>query len=219
MTIGPHMRSDDTPSIRLAAEGLAIRRGDRPLFSDLDFGIEGGQVLQIEGQNGCGKTTLLRILCTLTQPSEGRLVWNGTPLDEVLPDYLAELVYVGHHPAVKDDLTPLENLAFSRLLSRPKPDADPEQALERLGLEVDYETLPCRKLSAGQRRRVALARLLLSDARVWVLDEPFTALDVRGRDLVEALLAEHAMRGGIAILTTHHAVSVVGAPVHRLHLG
>lgn len=212
------MLAEQNQSVRIEAERLAISRGDRELFSGLDFALEGGRILQIEGRNGCGKTTLLRILCGLTRPSEGRLLWNGEAVEEVLPDYLSEVVYVGHHPAIKDDLTPLENLAIDQVLGRPEPGCDPEQALERLGLDVDYEETLCRKLSAGQRRRVALARLLVTSGRLWVLDEPFTALDVKGRDTIEALLAEHTLNGGMAILTTHHAVSVEDTPVQILHL-
>ena len=212
------MSAPGNQAIRLEVHQLAFTRSDRVLFSDLSFALEPGQVLQIEGHNGSGKTTLLRTLCALSTPSDGEVRWCGENIRKVLPDYLEELAYVGHIPGVKEELTPLENLAFAQAITRPRPGIDAESALERIGLPVEHEDIPCRKLSAGQRRRVALARLLMSDARLWVLDEPFTALDRVGRKMVEQMLRDHASAGGMAVITTHHTVSLDNSPVQHLHL-
>lgn len=202
----------------LAARQLAFERNDRPLFRQLDFAIERGEVLQIEGRNGCGKTTLLRVLCGLSQPSEGELLWNGSNVREVLPEYLGELAYVGHLAGLKEDLTPYENLEAAAAIGR-GAGLEPLAALDRVALPAGHEEVSVRTLSAGQRRRVALARLLVSGATLWIADEPFTALDRQGRQLVEELLSEHAAAGGMAVLTTHHAVELDGCTVRNLHLG
>lgn len=203
----------------LSVEGLACRRAERTLFRDVSFELRAGQVLQIEGRNGCGKTTLLRTLCGLTRPAEGRVCWAGADIRDNYAAYAMELVYVGHYAGIKEELTPLENLAFTSALGGGEGRVTPEQALQRIGLPFECEDIPCRKLSAGQRRRVALARLLLSSSRLWILDEPFTALDVTGRTLVESLLREHTARGGMAVVTSHHAVDLEGSAVQTLHLG
>ena len=188
------------------------------LFGDLNFSIESGQVLQVEGHNGSGKTTLLRTLCGLALPSNGEVRWCGQNIRKAQTDYFAELSYVGHYAGVKDELTALENLAMARAMSTSREGVGAEDALQRLGLPVECEDVPCRNLSAGQKRRVALARLLVTDTRLWVMDEPFTALDVAGRRTVEEMLSEHSGRGGIAVITTHHAVSLDSGLVKHLRL-
>lgn len=208
-----------TAAVALTVEGLSCRRAERTLFRDVSFALHGGQVLQIEGRNGCGKTTLLRTLCGLTRPAEGRVCWAGEDIRDNYAAYAEELVYVGHSAGIKEELTALENLTFAAALGGGKGRITPEQALQRIGLPFECEDIPCRKLSAGQRRRVALARLLLSSSRLWILDEPFTALDVTGRTLVETLLREHTARGGMAVVTSHHAVDMEGSAVQTLHLG
>ncbi|PKM45382.1 MAG: heme ABC transporter ATP-binding protein CcmA [Gammaproteobacteria bacterium HGW-Gammaproteobacteria-1] len=208
----------NTAAMDLSVEGLACRRAGRTLFRDVAFTLRSGEVLQIEGHNGSGKTTLLRILCGLTRPAEGRVCWAGEDIRDNYAAYATHLSYVGHHAGIKEELTPLENLAFAAALGG-AGGGSPEQALQRVGLPFECEELPCRKLSAGQRRRVALARLLLVSSRLWVLDEPFTALDVAGRALVETLLREHAAQGGMAVVTSHHAVDLEGCTVQQLHLG
>lgn len=206
-------------SSRIEGVGLAISRNDRYIFTDLNFSLEAGQILQIEGHNGSGKTTMLRILCGLTLPSEGEVQWRGENIRKNLAEYCAQLAYVGHAPGIKGELTPLENLDFAKTMDRPRKDADAEKVLERLQLPAFCDDVPCHNLSAGQRRRVALGRLLMLDARLWVLDEPFTALDPGGRKLVEELLSEHAQAGGMAVLTTHHVVNLEGCSVRQLQLG
>lgn len=203
-------------TVGLAARQLAFERNDRPLFQNLDFTLEPGQVLQVEGRNGSGKTTLLRLLCGLARPSAGELLWDGRPVEET--DYLAELAYVGHLAGLKEELTPFENLAFAKAIGG-GTGTEPLAALDRVALPVGHEEVPVRFLSAGQRRRVALARMLVSGARLWISDEPFTALDRQGRRLVEELLSAHAAGGGMAVLTTHHAVELEGCSVTVLHLG
>lgn len=201
----------------LTAEGLACERGERTLFQGIGFALHGGEALQIEGRNGSGKTTLLRVICGLTRPSAGCLRWGGRDVQKDTSEYFGQLSYVGHHAGVKDDLTPLENLEFSMALSGHNT-LDPDVALERVGLPVACEDIPCRKLSAGQRRRVALARLLLSDHPLWVLDEPLTALDAGGRRMLEQLVQNHLERGGMAVVTSHHALELGDVTVHRVHL-
>ncbi len=199
--------------------GLALSRNDRYIFTDLNFSLAAGQILQVEGHNGSGKTTMLRILCGLTLPSEGEIRWCGEDIRKNLAEYYAQLAYVGHAPGIKGELTPLENLELARSMSRPRKEADAEQVLERLQLPAYCDDVLCHNLSAGQRRRVALGRLLMLDARLWVLDEPFTALDPGGRKLVEELLSGHAQEGGMAVLTTHHVVNLEGCIVRGLQLG
>ncbi len=206
------------PDHTLRIQGLGCERGDRRLFSALDFQLGAGEVLRVEGANGSGKTTLLRTLCGLRRPDEGEILWDGEPLARVRPEFNAELTYIGHLPGIKVDLTPLENLAVDGALHRTRADADAMAALDAVGL-FGFEDLPARTLSAGQRRRVALARLFLMDTRLWVLDEPFTALDVRGVDMLAACIDDHVARGGMVIFTTHQAISFGSGEPRSLVLG
>lgn len=201
----------------LQAVGLECVRDERVLFRDLEFTLEGGQILQVQGRNGSGKTSLLRILCGLALPTEGEVHWCGENIQSARAEYYAELAYLGHNHGVKGELTPVENLRMAQAMNRSK-EMDLEEALALVGLR-GFEDVPSRFLSAGQRRRVALARLLILDASVWILDEPFTALDVHGVDYIESVLLDHKARGGMVILTTHQPLRMDDSHVTRIHLG
>jgi heme exporter protein A len=173
------------------------------LFRGLSFAVRPGESLRIAGANGSGKTSLLRILCGLLAPSAGEVRWQGAEIRSLREEYSKQLVYLGHAPAVKGDLSAAENLAISCSLAGTRRDeAELRRALERFGLAAD--STPVRKLSQGQRRRAALARLELSEAvRLWLLDEPFSALDAQGVELLKDLLGRQLARGGAIAFTTH----------------
>ena len=192
----------------LEARALACERGNRLLFRDLDLDAGPGAALQVRGPNGAGKTSLLRILCGLGEPVHGEVRWQGHRVGPGNAAYLAELAYLGHADGIKRELTPLENLvAHCRV--RGAGGLAPDAAVERLGLAAQART-PVRALSAGQRRRTALARLLTTRARLWILDEPLNALDADGIDRVIEMLRDHLERGGTAVLTSHLPVSIPG---------
>ncbi|MGB5438775.1 MAG: cytochrome c biogenesis heme-transporting ATPase CcmA [Gammaproteobacteria bacterium] len=201
----------------LEGQGLECIRDDRVLFSGLDFVLGSGQTLLLEGRNGSGKTSLLRILCGIRLPETGTLNWCGEDIFSLGPIYHEHIAYVGHRDGLKLDLTPLENLAMARGLGSPNPDTGPEDALHRVDL-LGFEDIPTRNLSAGQQRRLALARLLVTRAQLWILDEPFTSLDVFGIELVEKLFSEHISRGGMLAMTSHHTVNLDSAQVQRINL-
>jgi heme exporter protein A len=206
------------PESLLAASGLSCLRGDRLLFRDLSLRVDAGQALQVRGPNGCGKTTLLRILCGLTLPEDGTIRWRGRALASHDPDYLRELRYIGHSDGVKLALTPRENLAIAMALGSGADPAALEAALTRLAL-APFMDVPCRALSAGQRRRVGLARLTLGGACLWLLDEPFTALDTTGIDTVRALIEAHLDGGGCAVLTSHQPINLDARRSVSIELG
>jgi len=197
----------DQPLLEVRA--LGCERGERLLFRDLEFSLEAGQVLQVRGGNGSGKTTLLRIICGLNDGYSGELRWRGEAIAGHRDEFRAELLYLGHRVAVNRVLTPLENLRWSCRLHDPVDDGRIRSALGEMEL-AGYEDSPCHALSAGQYQRVALARLLLAKAGLWVLDEPFTTLDAGGVDLLEQLVAAHAANGGAVLITTHHRLSLPG---------
>jgi heme exporter protein A len=198
---------EHTPAL-LSAENLECTRDDRQLFSGLTFALKSGEVLQIEGANGCGKTSLLRILCGLRLADAGEVQWQGERLSKARESYYASMVYIGHLPCIKADLTVLENIrALLDTRSSTLPDNEIEGALQRVGLG-GYEDVAGKALSSGQRRRILLAFLLLADARLWILDEPLTALDVQGVALMEAMILEHRAAGGSVIFTTHHGMAL-----------
>jgi heme exporter protein A len=168
--------------------------------------------------NGSGKTSLLRALCGFLMPDAGTIRWRGEETRTLREDYHAELVYLGHHNAIKDDLDALENLRINAGMAGIKLDGkDAVAALRRIGLR-GREALPMKVLSQGQRRRVALARLLVGDAPLWILDEPLTALDVGAVGLMQELIGEHLAKGGMAIYTTHQPLEVAGVTTRRLAL-
>jgi heme exporter protein A len=203
----------------LEVEDLSCRRGDRTLFTGLSFTLAGHTLLHVRGRNGSGKTTLLRALCGLLRPDHGSIRWRGEPIGELADDYNRELLYFGHLNGIKADLTGLENLRVAATLDQdPAADHQIDAALARIGL-AGFEDLPTRMLSQGQKKRVALARLILSKAPLWILDEPFTALDVEAVALLEALIAEHVAGGGAVVLTTHQEVALTRGEIRRLELG
>ncbi len=203
----------------LEAADLECVRGERRLFADVGFRLQGGEMLYLQGRNGSGKTSLLRMLCGLTPPAAGEIRWRGRPIRQQGEEFRAELCYLGHHNAIKEELTPFENLLASAKLAEESLDEDAAlDALEMVGL-AGREDLACRYLSQGQKRRVALARLVNERRALWVLDEPYVALDTGAVALVAGLIGAHLQRGGLAVLTTHQAVDVPAGAVRELHLG
>jgi heme exporter protein A len=188
----------------LSAHSLTCVRGTRPLFAGLEFSVGAGSWAHIRGANGSGKTSLLRLLAGLSQPEEGEVRWNGEKVGS--QDFRRELMYLGHRAAVKEDLTALENLEFSAAMDGVALTREQaEEALARFGL-AGREDLPVRFLSAGQKRRVLLAQTVARPAKLWILDEPFTALDVKAVDFLSHLIADHVKAGGIAVVTSHQAI-------------
>ena len=203
----------------LSAHGLACDRGDRRLFSAVDLSLSAGEWLQVEGANGAGKTSLLRMLAGLSPTADGHIEWEGRPIGEARDEYHARLLYLGHAPAIKEDLSALENLQTAAAVAgRPLDEATALAALRRIGLK-GREDLPTRVLSQGQKRRVALSRLLCSQARLWILDEPFVALDVAAVDWLAGIISGHLQRGGLAVMTTHQLVDIPAGTVRELRLG
>jgi heme exporter protein A len=197
---------------------LECTRGERLLFARLDFTVEAGTCLHIAGENGSGKTSLLRILCGLLSPTGGEVRWESENIRKLREEYWQQLAYVGHLNGVKDDLTALENVRYGAAVTgRAAPVERAREALAELALS-GFEGSLARFLSQGQKRRVALARLFLAEAaQLWILDEPFTALDVRGVAVLSDLIGRHTARGGIVVLTTHQDVPLPGR-VARLDL-
>jgi heme exporter protein A len=211
------MRSDDQPECvpMLEASQLAFARNDEPVFGPLDFVLHAGEVVLIEGDNGSGKTTLLRVLSGLLEPGSGSIRLNGENL--TLARLSHQVALLGHQPGLKTDLTPLENLDFAIGVFGMRSGITPRLALASVGLE-GYEEVPARQLSAGQKKRVSLARLLLVPAALWLLDEPYANLDKEGIDLVNRLLDAHARRGGTALVTSHGAYAFTSGSPRRLPL-
>jgi heme exporter protein A len=204
---------------RLEVTTLECRRGERRLCADLSFSLDAGTLLHVRGRNGSGKTTLLRALCGLFTPEAGEIRWCGTSTRQLGDDYRRDLLYFGHLNGIKGDLSGSENLRIATTLAGEQVTAAAiAAALIRSGL-AGFEELPTRMLSQGQKKRVALARLLLSTAPLWILDEPFTALDVDAVALLQTHIADHVAGGGLVILTTHQEVALTSGQVARLDLG
>ena len=203
----------------LEVSNLECIRGERSLFAGVGFRLEAGEMLSLQGSNGSGKTSLLRILCGLSHPAAGDVRWRGEAIGALGEDYRRELCYLGHHNAIKEELTPLENLlAAAHLADEDLDEGKALDALELVGL-AGREELACRYLSQGQKRRVALARLVNERRPLWVLDEPYVALDAAAIELVAGLIGAHLQRGGLTVLTTHQAVDVAAGAIRELRLG
>ena len=193
-------------------------RGDRRLFCDVSFSLTPGTLLQVTGPNGCGKTSLLRIICGLTAPESGEVRWQGAKIRSLDEEYSRSITYIGHRIAVKEELNSLENLRISSgLAGRELTRDQARQALARVGL-AGRENLPARFLSEGQRRRSALARLINCSAALWLLDEVLASLDHAAVALVESLIGEHLNKGGIAIVATHQELHISAGSLQRLEL-
>lgn len=203
----------------LEASHLQCTRGLRTLFSDLDFTIEAGELVHVAGANGSGKTSLIRILCGLLAPTAGEVRFRGADIRELAEDYRSRLVYIGHAPGLKDELTPAENLHIACTFLELNVTASAvSEALDGLGLGRAAH-VPVKSLSQGQRRRAALARLALSSARVlWLLDEPFIALDTQASARIELLIREHLGRGGMVVMATHQPLPAFGAAMRSIEL-
>jgi heme exporter protein A len=202
----------------LEIKDLACQRGDRLLFRGVSFTLKPGELMLVTGPNGSGKTSLLRMVCGLLAPVDGDILWHGKSIRSQREPFHANLTFIGHHGAVKEELTPVENLGFScRLAGHPVEPQRAINALSRMGLARCLE-LPAKALSAGQRRRTALARLLLAKTPLWILDEPLTALDVHALTLIQGLIDNHLKSDGMVMLTTHQALDIPGVEPLELRL-
>ncbi|WP_025564970.1 cytochrome c biogenesis heme-transporting ATPase CcmA [Psychromonas sp. SP041] len=191
----------------LECKNLTCVREERVLFNNLNFALSPGEILHVEGPNGIGKTSLFRLLVGLSSPYSGDIYWQQQNIMSDRESYYQNMLYLGHKSGVKPELTALENLQFFHRLYNPSVELDLWDILTLVGL-VGYENIPTAQLSAGQQRRVALARMWFSDCPLWILDEPFTAIDKSGVKVIENLLIKHAHKGGMIILTTHQDLSL-----------
>jgi heme exporter protein A len=189
----------------LLVEGLKCTRGERILFENQTFKLAGGELLYVQGDNGSGKTTLLRTICGLFQPQAGQVYWNQQDIKTLAEDYLCQVLYLGHHAGIKEELTPVENLQFATALSGFNVSREQViDALNHLGIKRCAD-LPTRVLSQGQKRRVALARLWLEQSALWILDEPFTALDINAIEVLTERIESYVKTGGVVVMTSHQA--------------
>ncbi len=208
-----------TATPRLEIRSLACSRGPARLFKDVSFAIAPGELVALRGPNGSGKTTMLRCVAGLTRPDSGEVVWDGVPARASSQPFHGELLYMGHLPGLKDDLSAEENLEFAlKLRGQAAPPGAIREALAEVGLEK-RRLLPARRLSAGQRRRIGLARLALDGAALWLLDEPLTALDDAGQHQLAGLLGRHVARGGLALVATHHDLPAGAGAVREWRMG
>ncbi|MGH8671993.1 MAG: cytochrome c biogenesis heme-transporting ATPase CcmA [Burkholderiales bacterium] len=199
--------------------GLECVRGSRTLFSQLNVELDKGELLHLRGPNGSGKTSLLRMLCGLTSPTQGEIRWNGHNIRTLGDEYHGAFLYVGHANALKDELSAAENLmTLCALAGEPVDQGRVSAALENIGMH-GTPALPAKYLSQGQKRRAALARLALSNRPLWILDEPLAALDRGAARWVGTTLVKHSQNGGMAVVTTHQDLDVAGVPMRELVLG
>jgi heme exporter protein A len=210
-TINPSISASSHPI--LEARAITCVRGERQLFSDLNLQVFAGQSLHVRGVNGVGKTSLLRLLTGLASPEAGEIFWNGAPITRDVSEYHSQLLFSGHRDALKEDLTALENLRmYAAIDGLTISEKEAFAALWRFGLK-GREDLPVNCLSAGQKKRVLMARMLIRRAQVWILDEPFNALDTSAVAELQALIGEHLESNGVVVLTSHQALSIRGLQV------
>lgn len=200
----------------LKVENLSCSRDDRILFSHLSLEVHSGQLLLLEGKNGAGKTTLLRILSGLRRADDGEIYWNNDKISDLSFEFYQDVSFMGHHNALKNDLTSRENLDVSIALSAGSG-VDIEQALAKVQL-TGYEDELVKKFSAGMKRRLAIAKLLVLDTPLWVLDEPYTSVDVNGIKMIEDFIEQHLQNQGLVIMTSHHEVKIDAQFITRLRL-
>jgi heme exporter protein A len=200
----------------ICVDKVHVWRGDRHVLKGVSLVLERTQLMHVSGPNGTGKTTLLRVVCGLLRPEQGKVSWRGRPISTVRDEYQATLAYASHEPALKGDLTALENLRFAVGLKRRVSPGELRASLEQTGVGACAD-LPARVLSAGQRRRVAMARVLAMSASLWLLDEPFTNLDAAGADLMSSLLRSHVLGGGSALVVAHQDLTL-DCQMRRLEL-
>jgi heme exporter protein A len=205
------------PTVLLQTRNLSCMRNDRLLFERLNIGLEAGQMLVVEGPNGCGKTSLLRILTGLRMADGGEVLWRGEAIDRLAGDYFEQVNYVGHHDGVKHELSCLENLRLARAMGVPSQQGL-DDVLDQVNLYAYGET-EVGSLSAGQKRRLALGRLLATDALLWILDEPFTSLDKASMALFSGVFEQHLQRQGVIVMTSHHDISLPAQSLQRLKMG
>ena len=208
-----------TSNFELTANDLSAVRGERLLFKQLNFSLKNGTVIYLQGANGTGKTTLLRMLCGLSKPYTGIINWCGNNISDLAEEFHQHVLYIGHLPSIKEDLTALENLQFSLAITGDSFNyIQACEVLNLLGLAKGLH-LPTRVLSQGQKRRVALARLWLQDLPLWILDEPFTALDVAATELLRQKIEHFANAGGLVVMTSHQTFSMNVPNFVQLQLG
>lgn len=210
-------RAEKKLSKGLSVSHLSCERGYRELFNDLNFELSPGQILHIKGENGSGKTSLLRILAGLALPVEGEVCFDGYNCCKYRSEYNEHIAFMGHKLGIKLELTPIENMRSYCELNMPRTEHEILDALEKVGL-YGFEEMYCNQLSAGQKRRVALAQAMLSGTRLWILDEPFTSLDVAGVTYFLKVIQQHVGKGGMVLLTTHQAVNLDNCTIKYLHL-
>lgn len=214
----PDQRSDSARVPLLEARNLTLWRGDRCLFENLSFELAAGELVHLRGPNGCGKTSLLRVICGLTLPETGEVLWRNTKVLSSRTDFHAEMSYVGHRESLKAELSAEENLIHDLGLRRDLESGAVQDALAKVQLQ-NAMSIPSRSLSAGQRRRASLARCLASKSRLWILDEPYTNLDVAGRLLVDSMMTNHLRQDGIVLLVAHQDHGVDHHTIKQLEMG
>ncbi len=210
-----HSNSEGIAELR--AENLVYEINDQMILNELSFSVKAGEVLFIEGGNGSGKTTLIRILCGLIEADEGKVCWNGEDIQRDRLDCYQQLTYIGHTTGVKQELSSLENMKFFSALSGLPAKEDFQEAIEWAGLK-NYKHSPGRHLSYGQQRRIALTRLKIDSSLLWILDEPFSGLDKKMIECLQACFIEHVNNGGLLVLTSHQHIDLGQVNTVRIQL-